>query len=59
MKFKKDLQEELNLAPITSYVDGQRKEWLRDMRISEEETIRTVLKWKPNGKRPRSRSRKI
>ncbi|KAL4089314.1 hypothetical protein QTP88_024368 [Uroleucon formosanum] len=58
-KFNKELQEELGLAPVTSYIKGQRLQWFGHiMRRSEEETIRAVIEWQPEGKRPRGRPRK-
>lgn len=49
----------LGLAPVTSYMKGQRLQWLGHiMRRSEEETIRAVIEWQPEGKRPRGRQRK-
>jgi hypothetical protein len=58
-KFNKELQEELGLAPVTSYIKGQRLQWFGHiMRRSEEETIRAVIEWQPKGKRPRGRPRK-
>ena len=58
-KFNRELQDELELAPVTSFISGQRIQWLGHvMRRNEEETVRTVLEWKPTGKRPRGRPRK-
>jgi len=58
-KFNKELQEELGIAPVTSYIKGQRIQWLsRMVRRSKEEIIRAVMEWKPEGKRPRGRPRK-
>jgi ribosomal 50S subunit-associated protein YjgA (DUF615 family) len=56
---EKELQEELDLAPVTKYIKGQRLQWFGHiMRRSEEETIRAVIEWQPEGKRPRGRLRK-
>jgi len=30
-KFKKELQQELCLAPVTSFINGQRKQWFCDV----------------------------
>ncbi|KAL4131010.1 hypothetical protein QTP88_008370 [Uroleucon formosanum] len=58
-KFNKELQEELGLAPVTSYIKGQRLQWFGHiMRKNKEETIRAVIEWKPEMKRPRGRPRK-
>jgi len=57
--FNKELQEELGLAPVTIYIRRQRLQWFGHiMRRSEGETIRAVIEWKPEGKRPRGRPRK-
>lgn len=58
-KFNGELQDELELAPVTSFIIGQQIQWLGNvMRRSEEETVRKVLEWRPTGKRPRGRPRK-
>jgi len=58
-KFNKELQEELGKAPVTSYIKGQRIQWLAHiMRRNEQEIIRAVIDWKPERKRPRGRPRK-
>jgi len=47
------------MAPVIRFVRGQRIEWLRHaMRRSEDDISRTILNWKPMGKRPRGRPRK-
>jgi len=57
-KFNRELQNELELASVTSFISGQRIQWLGHvMRRNEEETVRTVLEWRPTGKRPRGRPR--
>jgi len=49
----------LELAPVTSFIKGQRIQWLGHiMRRGEDETVRVVLEWKPQGKSPRGRPRK-
>jgi|UniRef100_A0A2S2Q1J2 ribosomal 50S subunit-associated protein YjgA (DUF615 family) len=49
--FNKEFQEKLGLAQVTSYIKGQRIQWLGHiMRRSEEETISAVMEWKPGGK---------
>lgn len=46
-------------SSIRYYKKGQRLQWFGHiMRKSEEETIRAVIKWKPQGRRPRDRPRK-
>jgi len=43
-KFNKNLQEELGKAPVTSYIKGQRIQWLAHiMRRNEQEIIRAVI----------------
>jgi len=52
-KFNKKLQEELGLAPVTSYIKRRRLQWFGHiMRRSEEEIIRAVIEWQPEGKIP-------
>jgi hypothetical protein len=49
----------LELAPVTSFIKGQRIQWLGHiMRRGENETVRVALEWKPQGNRPRGRPRK-
>jgi hypothetical protein len=58
-KFNKELQEELSLAPVISYIKGQILQWFGHiMKKSEEKTIRAVIEWKPERKKPRGRPRK-
>jgi hypothetical protein len=58
-KFNKEIQEELGLVPVTSYIKGQRlQRFGHIMRRSEEETIKAAIEWQPEGKRPRDRPRK-
>jgi hypothetical protein len=58
-KCNRELQDELDLIPVTSFISGQRIQWLGHvMRRNEEETVRTMLEWRPMGKRPRGRPRK-
>lgn len=43
-KFNKELQEELGIAPVTSYIKGQRIQWLGHiMRRNKQEIIRAVI----------------
>jgi hypothetical protein len=44
---------------MKNYIKGQRLQWFGHiMRRSEEETIRAVIEWQTEGKRPRGRPRK-
>jgi len=58
-KYNKELQEEMEIAPAVSFINGQRIQWLGHMkRRSEDDISRVVLEWKPTGKRPQGRPRK-
>lgn len=58
-KFNRELQDELGLAPVHSFISGQQIQWLGHvMRRNEKETVRAMLEWRPIGKRPRGRPRK-
>jgi sorting nexin-29 len=58
-RYNKELYDMLELAPVTSFIKGQRIQWLGHiMRRGENETVRVALEWKPQGKRPRGRPRK-
>ncbi|KAE9523129.1 hypothetical protein AGLY_016470 [Aphis glycines] len=58
-KNNKELQDELGIASVISFIRGQRIQWLGyAMRRSEDDISRTILNWKPMGKRPRGRPRK-
>lgn len=49
----------MGLAPVGSFISGQRIQWLGHlMRRNEEDAVRVVLEWRPTGKRPRGRPRK-
>jgi len=53
-KINWELQEELALAPVSSFISGQRMQWLEYVMCrNDEETVRAVLDWKPEGKKPR------
>uniref|UniRef100_A0A2S2P2T1 Endonuclease-reverse transcriptase n=1 Tax=Schizaphis graminum TaxID=13262 RepID=A0A2S2P2T1_SCHGA len=55
----KELYDLLELAPVTSFIKGQRLQRLGHiMRRGENETVRVALEWKPKGKRPKGRPRK-
>ncbi|KAL4090626.1 hypothetical protein QTP88_025425 [Uroleucon formosanum] len=57
--YNKELQDELGMALVISFVRGQRIQWLEyGMRRNEDDISRTILNWKPMGKRPRGRPRK-
>jgi len=46
-----ELQEELGLEPVSSFIIGQRIQRLGHiMRRNEKATVRGVLEWKPTGK---------
>jgi len=52
-KYNKELQEEMEIAPVESFIEGQRIQWLGHIwRHSEDDISRVVLEWKPTGKRP-------
>ena len=58
-KYNKELQEEMEMASVVSFMKGQRIQWLGHMwRRSEDDINRVILEWKPTGKRPRGRPRK-
>jgi hypothetical protein len=48
-KFNKELQEELGLAPVTSYIKGQRMQWLGHIMRRSEEKLSEQL-WSGNRK---------
>lgn len=51
-----EVQKELGLALVISYIKGQRMQWLgRIMRNGEKETIYVIMEWEPKGKRPSRR----
>jgi hypothetical protein len=58
-KFKKELLEETKMTPIKYYIRGQRIQWIGHiMRGSDVKIIKTVMSWKPTGKRSRGCLRK-
>jgi hypothetical protein len=58
-KYNKELQDELGIESVISFIRGQRIQWLgHAMRRSEDDISRTILNWKPMGKRLRGRPRK-
>ncbi|KAL4132173.1 hypothetical protein QTP88_009380 [Uroleucon formosanum] len=58
-KYNKELQEEMEMTSVVSFMKGQRIQWLGHMwRRSEDDINRVILEWKPTGKRPRRRPRK-
>ncbi|VVC34675.1 HMG-I/HMG-Y, DNA-binding, conserved site [Cinara cedri] len=58
-KFNKELIEETGMTSIKYYIRGQRIQWFGHiMRGSDDKIIKTVMSWKPTGKRPRGRPRK-
>ncbi|VVC24148.1 Hypothetical protein CINCED_3A003752 [Cinara cedri] len=58
-KFNKELIEETGMTPIKYYIRGQRIQWFGHiMHESDDKIIKTVMSWKPTGKRPRERPRK-
>ena len=58
-KFNKELIAETEMTPIKYHIRGQRIQWFGHiMRGSDMKIIKTVMSWKPTGKRPRGRPRK-
>ncbi|XP_025425552.1 uncharacterized protein LOC112694330 [Sipha flava] len=58
-KYNKELQDELGIASVISFIRGQKIQWLgHAMRRSEDDISRTIQNWKPMGMRPRGRPRK-
>jgi len=58
-RYNKKLCVLLKLAPVTSFIKGQRIQWLGHiMRREENEVVRVALEWKSQGKRPKGRPRK-
>jgi len=58
-KFNRELQEELGLAPVSSFTSGQQIQWLGHVTCrNEKEMVRVVLDWKPTEKRSHGRPRK-
>jgi len=58
-KYNKELQEEMEMASVVSFIRGQRIQWLGHMWWrSEDDLNRVVLECKSTGKRPRGRPRK-
>jgi hypothetical protein len=49
----------LELEPATSYNKSQKIQWLGHVVRRENEIVRAALEWKPLGKRPRGRPKKI
>ncbi|KAL4098346.1 hypothetical protein QTP88_022976 [Uroleucon formosanum] len=59
-KFNKELVEETEMTPIKYYIRGQGIQWFGHiMREGDDKITKTVLSWKPTGKRPRGRPRKM
>lgn len=49
----------LELALVADFIKGQRIQWLcHTINRGENETVRILLEWKPQGKRPGGRPRK-
>ena len=58
-RYNKELLDMVNIPPVTSFIKGQRIQWLGHiMRRGESDTTKLALEWKPHGKRPRGRPRK-
>jgi len=58
-KYNKELQEEMEMASVVSFIRGQMIQWLGHIwRHSEDDINRVDLEWKPMGKRPRGQPRK-
>lgn len=51
-KFNKELQDELGISSVISFITWQRIQWLEHvMRRSDDDISRTILNWKPMRKR--------
>ncbi|KAL4090324.1 hypothetical protein QTP88_025183 [Uroleucon formosanum] len=58
-RFNRELQEIMNLTPVTSFIKGQRIQWLGHiLRREENDPVRDAFEWKPMGIRPRGRPKK-
>ncbi|KAL4112678.1 hypothetical protein QTP88_016423 [Uroleucon formosanum] len=58
-KFNKELIEEAEMTPIKYYIRGQRMQLFGHIMLgSDDKIIKTVMSWKPTGKRPRGCLRK-
>lgn len=58
-RYNRKLYDLLELTPVTSFIKGQRIQWLGDIaRRQNNEVVRVALEWKPHGKRPRGRLQK-
>jgi len=55
-RFNKELYNILELSSVTSFIKGQRIQWVGYiMRRGEMEAVRVALEWRLQGKRPRGR----
>jgi len=58
-RYNRELQEMMNLVPVTNFIKGPRIQWLgHDLRREENDPLRVAFEWKPVVKRPRGRPRK-
>jgi len=58
-RYNRELYDMLKIAPVTSFIKGQRIQWLGHIaRRRENEIARAALEWKPQGKRPRGRPKR-
>lgn len=59
-RYNRELQEIMNLAPVTNFIKGQRIQWLGHISRREENgPLRVAFEWKPFGKEPRRHPRKV
>jgi hypothetical protein len=58
-RFNRELQEMMNLAPVTNFINGQRIQWLGHiLRREENYHVRVAFEWKPKRKRLKGCPRK-
>lgn len=58
-RYKKELYDLLELVPVTSFINCQRIQRVSHLkRRGDNEAVRVVLEWRPQGKTPRRRLRK-
>lgn len=60
-RYIKELQEIMNFAPVNTFIEGQRIQWLLGhiLRREENDSLRVAFEWKSVGKRPRGRLREM
>lgn len=58
-KYNRELQQIMNLAPVTIFTKGQRIQWLGHiLKREKNDPIQDAFEWKPVGKRPMGCPRK-